>query len=276
MTLPLLCSTGSFTRSVVPEGYRAIADFGPALDADGLEVLYYEGWTDYLDEVLAALAATELAFPALHAAKSIGMGLGTGAPEDRRTALELLTTNCAFARALGAHVVVLHLWGLPESDGQYANNLAALPDCLDVAAAHGVALAVETILCVAADPLTRMRQAIERDARCAVALDTEFLAYHGQLAAALEAGWLWERGVVRHTHIKDYDGQLTAQSGRRRYLQPGEGTIDFAAFFAGLHQRGYRGSLSLEASAFGPTFEVEIERAQRGLAYLRALLAPPG
>jgi sugar phosphate isomerase/epimerase len=172
-------------------------------------------------------------------------------------------------------VVVLHLWGLPESDGHYTNNLAALPDCLDVAAAHGVALVAESILCVAADPLTRVRQALERDARCGLALDTEFLAHSGQLDAALEADWLWEGDAVRHVHVKDYDGRMTTESGRRRYLQPGEGTIDFAAFVAGLWRRGYRGALSLEASAFGPAFEVEIERAQRGLVYLRALLAAP-
>jgi sugar phosphate isomerase/epimerase len=273
MTMPLLCSTGSFTRSVVPEGYRALETYGPQLDADGFEVLFYERWTDYLDDVLAAFCATGFTFPALHAEKSIGTSLGTGAPADRRAALERLAINCAFARALGARVAVLHLWGLPESDAQYANNLAALPDCLDVAAAHRVTLAVETILCAAADPLTRVREALERDARCRVALDTEFLAHFGQLTAALEADWLWQGDTVRHIHIKDHDGQLTTVDGRRRFLQPGEGTIDFAAFFAGLRRRGYGGNLSLESSAFGPEFEVEIERTQRGLAYLRGLLA---
>jgi sugar phosphate isomerase/epimerase len=273
MTMALLCSTGGFTRSVVPEDYHAIATYGPQLDADGFEVLFYEPWTSYLDDVLAALCATRFRFPVLHAEKSIGTSLGTGAPADRRAALERLALNCAFARALGARVAVLHLWGLPESDTRYDNNLAALPECLDVAAAHGVTLAVETILCAAADPLTRVREALERDARCRVALDTEFLAHSGQLTAALEADWLWRGDIVRHVHIKDYDGQMTTVTGRRRFLQPGEGQIDFAAFFAGLRRRGYGGSLSLESSAFGPDFEVEIERTQRSLASLRALLA---
>ncbi|HEV2237121.1 MAG TPA: sugar phosphate isomerase/epimerase [Ktedonobacterales bacterium] len=273
MTMSLLCSTGGFTRSTVPEGYRAIATYGPQLKVDGFEVLFYEPWTDYLDDVLAALRATGFRFPALHAEKSIGTALGTGAPADRHAALERLALNCAFAHSLGARVAVLHLWGLPESDTHYHHNLAALPDCLDVAAAHGVTLAIETILCAAADPLTRVREALERDARCRVTLDTEFLAHFGQLSAALEADWLWHGDIVRHVHIKDYDGRMTTEHGRRRFLQPGEGKIDFAAFFAGLRRRGYGGSLSLESSAFGPEFAVEIERTQRGLAALRALLA---
>ena len=55
-------------------------------------------------------------------------------------------------------------------------------------------------------PLENVRRALERDDRCRVTLDTEFLAHHAELDAALADDALWER--VAHIHVKDYAGSL--------------------------------------------------------------------
>ena len=115
-----------------------------------------------------------------------------------------LERNCRLAAALGATIVVLHLWELPVGDRRLEENLALLPACLDVAETFGLTLAVETIPCSVDSPLENVHRAIEADERCRVTLDTEFLALHGQLEAALADDVLWER--VAHVHVKDYAG----------------------------------------------------------------------
>jgi sugar phosphate isomerase/epimerase len=102
-----------------------------------------------------------------------------------------------------------------------------------------------------------------------VALDTEFLGLYGQLEAALDAGWLWQDQRVRHIHIKDYDGALYSTDNYRRYLHPGEGTIDFAHFFAALKARHFDGNISLEASVVNLDGSRDTERLKRSLAQLR-------
>ena len=56
----------------------------------------------------------------------------------------------------------------------------------------------------------------------------------------------------------------------RRYLHPGEGAIDFAAFFAALRAHDYSGSISLEASIVNRDGTRDIEKLQCTLAQLRA------
>src|SRR5207247_1196936 len=140
-------------------------------------------------------------------------------------------------------------WGWPDSDNHLERNLQPLSACLDVAERYDMRLAIETIPCLKHDPLSNVRRAVEQDGRVRVALDTEFLAWHEQLETVFEAGWLWEGQRVCHVHVKDYDGQAFLADGRRRYLHPGDGRIDFASFFAQLQQRKFSGSISLEAPA---------------------------
>jgi sugar phosphate isomerase/epimerase len=249
--------------------HTLILEHGRAVEGDGLEVVVYPSWYERLDRVAAALRASGLRFPVVHAEKSIGGGL-VAEPE---AALAALRLNCLLARELGAGLVVFHLWELPDSDMRLDANLEWLPACLDVAAGAGVGLAVETIPCRAGSPLENVRAAVEADGRCLVALDTEFLAAHDELEAALAPGWLWERGVVRHVHVKDYDGRMRDGGGRRRYLLPGEGRLDLDGFVRGVVARGYTGAFTLEASAIDRSGALDLAGHRAAVEHLRALVA---
>jgi|SRR5579859_7325764 len=271
----LLCSTGAFTRSSSPgwESYQAILRYGPLLEADGLEVLFYSSWYPDVEHIAGELRASGLRFPVIHTEKGIGPALGSAEPEEQAQGIKQLAVNCRFASQVGARLAVLHLWGWPGSDEHLERNLEMLAACLTTAAEEGLELAIETLPCVRADPLSNVQRAIEQDERCLVALDTEFLALYQQLEASLEATWLWQGGHVRHVHIKDYDGLVAEPDGRRRFLHPGDGHIDFAGFFKGLAAQGFRGSISLEASGLQRDCSIDIERIQASLAFLRKLLA---
>ncbi len=268
----LLCSTGAFTRDPDRTDYRAILTYGPALAVDGFELLFYPDWYPGIEGIATGLRASGLRFPVIHAEKSIGPALGSDQSEARALGLRRIRGNCRLGGMLGATLLVLHLWGLPGSDEHLDRNLAALTACLDIAADEGLAVAVETIPCVRADPLSNVRRALDRDARCLASLDTEFLAFHGQLDAALTAAWLWEGMRVAHIHVKDYDGHMVSTDGYRRYLHPGDGRIDFARVFGALSEHAFSGFVSLEAAAIDRTGAVDMGRIQVSIAALRELL----
>jgi sugar phosphate isomerase/epimerase len=161
---------------------------------------------------------------------------------------------------------VLHLWELPVGDRRLEENLGLLPTCLDIAASAGLKLAVETIPCSVGTPLESVHRAIACDKRCCVTLDTEFLALHGQLEAALADDALWDR--VAHVHVKDFAGGLRDPDGTRRYLLPGEGEIDFEGVFETLRRRRYDGALTLEVSAVTAEGQVDATRLREAVAWL--------
>lgn len=270
--MPLLCSTGAFSRYPDYTSYRATLTYGPQLDVDGFELMFYPEWADNLDEIAAQLKRSGLRFPALHAEKSVGTALGSLQEEKRAQGLRMLEANARLGRAIGAQLLVLHLWGWPELDDRLAINLQCLGPCLDLVEAYGLELAIETIPARQTDPLSNVRRAIEQDARAKVTLDTEFLTRYGQLDEALAADWLWREPLVRHIHIKDFDTALFSRENNRRYLHPGEGEIDFAHVFAALKARNFHGNISLEASAINADGVVDILRIQHSLALLRRLI----
>ena len=267
--MQLLCSTGTFSRFPDQTDYQSILEYGPLLDVDGLEVMYFPGWTENIEHITAALRASGLRIPAVHAEKGIGPALISAQPEERELGWRWLQAGCRLGQVVEARIVILHLWGLPDSDDRLADNLAVLPDCISMAERHGMSLAVETVPSRSGDTLGSARRAVEHDSRCRVALDTEFLALHGQLEVALEAGWLWQDRRVPHIHIKDYDGALYSTDNYRRYLHPGEGTIDFPRFFAALKARHYDGNISLEASIVNRDRTRDMEKLKRSLEILR-------
>ncbi len=103
------------------------------------------------------------------------------------------------------------------------------------------------------------------------ALDTEFLALHDQLDAVFAASWLWQERLVRHVHLKDFDGLLASKEGRR-YLHPGEGQVDFRRFVQQLRAAGFDGALSLEARAIDAEGQVEVALIQASLRFIMGLL----
>ncbi len=269
----LPCSTGAFTRDPDQTDYRAILIYGPMLAVAGFELLFYPDWYPDIEGIAAALRASGLRFPVLHAEKSIGPALGSDQPEVRALGLQWLAENYRLGRLLGTTLLILHLWGLPGSDERLDRNLAALDACLTMADGYGMSMAVETIPCVRADPLSNVRRALDHDARCLVALDTEFLALHQQLEPALTAPWLWERASVAHVHVKDYDGRMVSADGRRRYLHPGDGHIDCVSVFGALSEHAFSGFVSLEAAAVDRTGAVAMGRIQASIASLRDLMS---
>jgi sugar phosphate isomerase/epimerase len=258
-----LCSTGAVTHHPTRADHRLVAE-ARGLPVDAFELSIYPGWIDGGDAVAEDLAAIGLPVETAHAEKAIGARLSEG----DATAVERLERNARLAGGLGARLLVLHLWELPLGDRHLERNLELLPACIDAAGEHGLELAVETIPCSVGSPLGNAARAVERDPRCLVVLDTEFLALHGELDGALDAGL-----PVAHVHLKDFAGVILHGDPRRRYLLPGEGRLELDSFLADLRSRGYEGAVTLEASAVDPEGALDVGRLEEIAAALRRLAA---
>lgn len=270
MSPAILCSTGILTEDPGQTDHKVIIEHAPKVGASGLELQLHKAWYGHLDEVVEDLRKSNLTFPAVHADKEIGAGLGSEQSDDADEALASLEVNCRAAAALGAKILVLHLWEEPGSDEHLERNLERLPACIDTAQAYDVTLAVETIQGVAGTALANIRLALEHDPRCRVTLDSEFLGFHGQLAESIAADWLWEEARVQHVHLKDFDGRMRDGNGRR-YLLPGEGSLDLQGFINGLLERGYEGGITLEATALGEEGKLDEARLQQIAAVVQQL-----
>ena len=245
---PLL-PTGSVTRKPDFADHRRILEHVPPVD---LELSIYDTWDErVVDDLLGLPIVTA------HAEKTIGATLSGDRP-----ALDQFALNCRIAGALGAETLVFHLWELPDGDRHLERNLDHLPGLLDTADEHGLTLAVETVPCTVGTPIENVRRACDRDPRCRVTLDTEFLALHGQLDRAHELG-----DRIAHVHVKDFDPAVWG-TRPRRYLLPGEGVLDLDGF---LERLPYDGTLTLELSAVRDDGSVDTDRLESAVAWLRRL-----
>ena len=274
-SIQLLCSTGTFSRFPDLTDYRSILTFGPNLEVDGFELMFYPDWTAEIEHIASELLKSGLKFPAIHAEKGIAPALVSSQLEEREQGWQWMQASCQLGNLLRANLLIFHLWGLPDSDEKIEQNLQHLEDCMKIAEAFELKVAVETIPCKRDDPLSNVRRAIEQEPRILLALDTEFLAMHNQLNSALTADWLWQENRVRHIHIKDYDGGLYSTDNFRRYLHPGEGCINFPKFFDTLKLRNFSGYISLETSVVNRDGTRDIQQLKKSLAMLREMIHNP-
>jgi sugar phosphate isomerase/epimerase len=264
----LLCSTGVFSRYPDLTGYQAIIKYGPLLEIDGFEIMFYPNWYSQIEHIADKLLRTGLLFPAMHTEKNIGTALGQTDPSARQHGVHLLAENCKMARLLGTRLLVLHLWNWPELDNNLNNNLSVLHECYDIALQHDIELALESIPGRHFDPLTNLQRTLKYEPRSHFALDTEFLANYNQLESVFQTSWLWDSQRTHHVHIKDSVGQPFV-NGQRRYLHPGEGNIDFKRFFTQLQHIGFTGNVSLESPASTVHGEIDIEQLHASLNFIR-------
>jgi sugar phosphate isomerase/epimerase len=267
----LLCSTGTFSRFPDLTDYRSILTYGPELEVDGFELMFYPDWATQIEQIASALLKSQLRFPAIHAEKGIVPALVSSRLEEHEQGWQWMQASCQLGKSLGAHLLIFHLWGFPDFDEKIEQNLQLLNDCLKISEDYGLRLVVETIPCRYNDLLSIIYRVVDQEPDVLVALDTEFLAMHNQLEAALKADWLWQYNRVRHIHIKDYDGSLYSTDNYRRYLHPGEGNINFPKFFDGLKLHNFRGNISLETSIVNQDGMRDMHKLKKSLSMLHEL-----
>lgn len=253
-------SSGVFSQFPDYATPEAVADGMGRLPADVFEVLLFGSWPD-MDGAARTIAAAGRPVAVVHGEKRIGGLLGAADGTRRRQGQDLVRVALRVAAILGAPTVNIHLWDLPDSDRCLERNLAALEEILPEVWASGVQLLVETIPCQLDVPWRGVERALARAeaqaARAGVAprggalgvnLDLEFLSWHDGLDVTLRDHVPAWGDRLRNVHVKDHDGHPFDEQGRRRYVNPGDGALDYPRIFRSLRDAGYAGPLMFEGN----------------------------
>ena len=271
MSRPLYVSSGAFIgrgNGFSPDGFLSVCrDY----DCDGFEFMFYRAWYPELDSVLARFRSVGVPFPIVHCDKMIGEGFSTGDREDYQNALALFRENCRAANALGARLLVFHLWnGLP-SDKNVGRHIAALSDLYAIAAEYDLILTVENVICAVGDPLSHFDEILTRYPDARFTFDTKMAAFHDQMGEICLPARRALAGRIAHVHLNDYGGGVRDFSDLR-VLHLGEGKIDFAPFLSLLSEIRYAGAITLECSCFSSQDGAWTpEKMTESLALARAL-----
>ncbi len=262
------CSTGTVIGRATGFDHSVIKTLLPSVcknaGADGIEHVFIPPYYEKLDEVRRTVSKSGLKCAILHADKNIGSLLSTRKDEDAAEAIRLWRINCVEAVRLEAARVVLHLWGMPDSDRNFDANLAAMPRIIEIAEEHGLELMIENIPSLASDPVSRWHEL--EDFACNFTYDVRFGQLHGQNDSIPRSDYV-KNGRISHVHISDFGGERLDFSKIRPILHPGEGKVDFPSVFDGLKESGYNGTFTLESPVMYET-GLDSDELERTLSWL--------
>lgn len=294
------CSTGSLARYPGGNDPVTLAGYLRRLEADAAEVLFYGRWRDDLPRAASAFRDCGLPIAVVHSEKNLGGAFGSADPAVVADGQRRFLDAAWLAEQVGARKLVLHLWDKPDSDRFLERNLAALAALLPRARDAGLTVCLETIPCDVSNPVDNVLRCLEyfggadapssaddggpssgatvvrQGAGLAVTLDLEFLGWHGCVERGVSGVFAPARGAlagVADVHVRDYDGRPFTPEGRRRYIDPGEGLLDFPAIFGALVRDGFSGPYTYEGSTDHPPADGDVAAVNTVLHRMRAWLA---
>lgn len=266
----ILCSTGAVIGRPNGRDIHLLDLCLEKLSCDGFEFMMYSTWYDTLPEILTYLRTLPTVFPTMHCEKGIGERISRGEEGDLPAAYDHFTKNCEIACAIGAEKLVLHLWSGIESDRCFPRNLEACGKLLEIAAAHGLLLTVENVVCNTTDPMTHLMELTAAYPELRFTYDTKMAQFHRQIEALYAPENLAVAKRIAHLHINDYQGGYMDWSSLRT-LHMGEGEIDFPPFLSFMKQNGYTGDFTIEATSFDGDGVIHFDRLNRTFDRLRTL-----
>jgi len=217
------------------------------------------------ESVLEAVGASGLAVACVGV--ELGWMWAAGAERDRL--LAVFAGQCRRARALGSALVMSPA---DKGRGDLKTAAASVREVGDVAAEHGVTLAVEfNSQAETFHTLERMRETLARadHPRCGLLLDTYHLGRSGATLRQVDDVRPEEIAYVQYSDPPT-SGLVPGQATDR--LPPGRGAFPFREFFALLSDKRYAGYCSYEAPNPAAWKRPAEEVAREALEATRAVL----
>lgn len=267
----ILCSTGALISKYNNWDYRLIEPLSEKLGCDAFEFMMYRAWEYESDELIQALSAMDVEFPAVHAIKYIGELISRGDEGDFDKAIYYYNICCKIAKGIGSGKLVLHLWGGMPSDNNFENNKAMYKELRAIADEYGIQMLVENVVCNNKDPMSRLLELFESYPDMDIVYDTKMAAFHEQLELIYgdDVRWMWRDGRIKHLHINDYNGGYM-DWGSLAALPIGAGKIDFDTFFKFIKKEKYNGDFTIEATAFNTNGSIDTEMLNKCFGAVRA------
>lgn len=263
----ILCSTGALLGKANNRNYRLLEPLSKQLRCDGFEFMMYSSWYDEAEELVKSLQAMKLHIPIMHCEKHIGEAISKGEFDEAYRRFDL---NCDIAKKIAAEKMVVHLWDGITSDAHFENNMIAYMYLREIAEKYNIDVLVENIVCNHENPMKHWCELRAKYRDIHFVFDTKMAAFHGQLELLYETEyeWLWKENHICHYHVNDYAGGFMEWS-KLRTLPVGQGNVDFQKFFAFIHRIGYKGTFTVEATAFDSDGVIDIEMLNEQFKYIR-------
>ncbi|MBQ3078925.1 MAG: sugar phosphate isomerase/epimerase [Clostridia bacterium] len=268
--IPVYASTGAFITRKNNRDYHLIAKTAPRLHADGVEFMMYESWDGMEGEIARELKENRVSVPVMHMDKTIGDVLSEGGGGAVREAVRRAERDIKTAAFLGAEKLVLHLWNGPLSDGRFDLCLSALPNLYEISKREGILLTVENVICKSGPALLRLLEIKNAFEDACFTYDTKMAHLRGEneMLGTNEFSHILSSGAIRHLHVNDSSLSQHAL-GRLMVLHPGEGDVDFKAFFSLVKEAGFTGSATVESTSVNEDGSVQIDKLNKSLAFAR-------
>jgi 2-keto-myo-inositol isomerase len=189
--------------------------------------------------------------------------------DERRRLLEVFAEQCGYAVQLGCATVMSPV---SSERGQVRQAAASLREVGDIAAKHGVRLAIEfNSQAEQFNRLEPMREvlALAGHPHCGLLLDTYHLQRSGADVRAIEDVDPQEISYVQYSDVPPRGLEPGKVLDR---LPPGQGVVPFKAIFRTLGRKGYSGYLSYEAPNPAAWNRPPEEVAREVLSATRAVL----
>jgi 2-keto-myo-inositol isomerase len=188
--------------------------------------------------------------------------------EERKRLLRVFAESCAWAKRLGCATVMSPA---DKGTGDVARAAASIREVGDIAAAHGVRVAIEfNSQAEQWNRLEPMREVVTKAGHpaCGVLLDTYHIGRSGCDMRALEDVRLEEIAYVQYSDVPR-KGLVPGQALDR--LPPGQGSVPFREIFDLIARKGYRGYMSYEAPNPAAWKRPGADVAREALAATRAV-----
>jgi len=233
----LSCSTGCLPYFENIDLFSSLNQVNAAV----FELLVYRRYED-LNLIANLVKSSNAAFVSVHGAKAIGDMFFVENTQEIEEHKKTFEQNLQLAVDIGAKVIVLHSWNYTQmklDPRKLVNNWNALRDQTHAAKLE---LSIELVPSPSPEFSTDIFAAIdtELDPSISLTLDTESAAWSGVIPEFFK-----RIDRIGNVHIKDFDRQ-PMRNGRRRYLKPGTGHIDFKTIFQKLRNSKYDRAIVLE------------------------------
>lgn len=276
----ILCSTGTMVGRENDFNYRRAVDVIASLKEEGLlfggELMMLKHYYDKKAEVTACVKASGVPYPVIHCEKGVGTDIShaaylasvrdyMGEDELYATALKNFRLNCSFGEAVGAKMMVLHLWGGEDSDSHIEYNCDKLQSLSAIAMSHGIKLLIENVPSTTHDPHSNWIRACDEYPGCGFIFDTRFATLHDQVEETLTDPLV--RFNLSHVHVSDFVGGYRNFQALRPIPHPGEGVVDFDLVFRLLRDFDYSGTITLESPVINGV-ELDLEKLKSSLRFI--------
>lgn len=263
---PIYLSTGAFTGRINGRNFRLLAEHWQKFHCDGFELMVFSELYPLISQLPQIYHGIPI--PMLHADKRIGDLLSDENGFD--AARDMYLQNAELALSLGAKRMVVHGWGIPDSDNNAPRSYERILSLHRMGRNMGVETLFENCCCVTEDPLLHMARLAAMDASIRFIVDTRPAQFHNQLADTLHSPVFCRH--TAHMHINDYAGGYKDWKSLYPIPQPGSGNICWSNVFSALKETGYSGSITLEAPSMLAE-GVDDTTLNQGLSFIRAHLA---